>query len=140
MPRPADGLLDDARDAGAQLRADVSTALDVRWRLVRLELGTALLALRRLSISVAIALWLAASVLPVAAVLSAEALARGAELDRLAALTIVGGAMLVLAAFVAVVAWWLFRRRWRGVEQTLEFLREDAEWLNHWLREGSPRD
>ncbi|MBX9790975.1 MAG: phage holin family protein [Pirellulales bacterium] len=140
MPRPADGLLDDARDAGAQLRADVTAALDVRWRLVRLELGTALLALRRLSISMAIAAWLAASVLPVAAVLCAEALARVAELERIAALAIVGGAMLLLAGLIAAVVWWLFRRRWRGVEQTLEFLREDAEWLNHWLREDAPRD
>ena len=112
----------------------------MRWRLVRLELGTALVALRRLSISMAIALWLAASVLPVAAVLGAEALSRAAELDRLAGLAIVGGAMLVLAALIAVVAWLLFRRQWRGVEQTLEFLREDAEWLNHWLREDAPRE
>jgi hypothetical protein len=140
MPRPADGLLDDARDAGAQLRADVTAALDVRWRLMRLELGTALVALRRLSTSMAIALWLAASVLPVAAVLGAEALSRATELDRIAALAIVGGAMLLLAGLIAAAGWWRFRRQWRGIEQTLEFLREDAEWLNHWLRHEPLRD
>lgn len=138
-PAP-DHLLDDVRDAGDRLRADVAQALDVRCRLVRLEVGTAAGALRGLSISWAIALWIAASVLPLAAVLGAEALSRAAELDRIAALAIVGGGMLLLAGLIAGVGWWLFRRRWRGVEQTLEFLREDAEWLNHWIHDGPPRD
>ena len=137
-PAP-DHLLDDVRDAGDRLRADVAQALDVRWRLVRLEIGTAAGALRNLSISWVIALWIAASVLPLAALLGAEALSRAAELDRIAALAIVGGGMLLLAGLIASVAWWLFRRRWRGVEQTLEFLREDAEWLNHWMHDGPPK-
>ncbi|MGE0537568.1 MAG: phage holin family protein [Pirellulales bacterium] len=137
MPGPSEHLLDDARDASARLRADVAAALDVRWRLVRLELGTALVAVRRLSIALAVAIWIAASVLPLAAVLGADALARAAELDRLAALAIVGGAMLLMSSLAAAIAWWRFRRQWRGVEQTLEFVREDTEWLSHWVRDAS---
>ena len=40
--------------------------------------------------------------------------------------------LLVAAALVAWLAWRRFRRRFVGLEETLEELREDLVWLQEW--------
>ena len=48
-------------------------------------------------------------------------------------LLVAGAMLLLLAPLVGWLAWRRFRRRFLGLEQTIEELREDAAWLREWL-------
>ena len=45
---------------------------------------------------------------------------------------ILGVGVIVVAILLALVSWFRFRRRWVGLEQTLEELHEDLAWLKEW--------
>jgi hypothetical protein len=46
---------------------------------------------------------------------------------------IFAGILLSIGAIVAYFAWRRFRRRFIGLQETLEELREDRVWIDEWL-------
>ena len=100
-----------------------------RWELARLELQADLRSAKRLAIA-----WLAAAVmaLTVAAAagrLPGRCLDGCGQISRGGWLLIFAGGLLVLAVAGGLLAWRRFRRRFVGLQETLEELREDLVWL-----------
>jgi hypothetical protein len=119
-------------DVGAELGAlgeELREMAAVRWELARLELQADLRSAKQLAIA-----WLAAAVmaltaLPLAAVCLADALDGCGQIARGGWLLIFAGGLLILALASGQLAWRRFRRRFLGLQETLEELREDLVWL-----------
>jgi uncharacterized membrane protein YqjE len=130
MADPDRPLVADAQAELAQLAADLRRMAEIRWQLARLELDSALGQAKRLAIAWGIAAVMLATGLPVAVICVARFLPERAQVYWLFAF----GPVLVLAAIL--VAWWAwrrFRRKFVGLEETLEELREDQVWCREWL-------
>jgi len=122
-------LLDDVRAEIGAVGEELREMAAARWELARLELQADLLATKQLAIA-----WLAAAVmaltaLPLAAVCLAEALDGCGRIARREWLLIFAGGLLILALAGGQLAWRRFRRRFLGLQETLEELREDLVWL-----------
>ena len=122
-------LLDDVRAELGALGGELREMAAARWELARLELQADLRATKQLAIA-----WLAAAVmaltaLPLAAVWLAEALDGCGHIARREWLLIFAGGLLVLALTGGQLAWRRFRRRFLGLQETLEELHEDLVWL-----------
>ena len=100
-----------------------------RWELARLELETNLLAAKHLAISWSLAAIMALTALPLLLASLAETLDGCCDITRRDWLWLFGAALLVLAAGAGYLAWRSFRRRFVGLEETLDELREDLVWL-----------
>jgi NhaP-type Na+/H+ or K+/H+ antiporter len=93
--------------------------------------------LKRLAVA-----WLAAGAmalvaLPVLVVAAGEALDGVWGIPRVLWLVIFGLVLAAAAGLTAWLAWRHFQRQFRGLEETLEELREDAVWLQEWTgRDG----
>lgn len=127
----------------AALRAEVAEMLDLRWRLLRLEIEADLGRAKRLAVALLVAAVMAMAVLPLWLTALAEWLDGRWGISRAGWSAVFGGLLAVSAGAVAVVAWRRFRRRWAAMSQTLEELREDAVWLGEWFArsaESSPDD
>ena len=122
-------LLADLRAELGALGGELREMAAARWELARLELEADLLSAKRLAIA-----WLAAAVmaiaaLPLVAVCLAEALDGCGHIARGGWLLIFAGGLLILALAGSHLAWRRFRRRFVGLQETLEELREDLVWL-----------
>jgi len=122
-------LLADLRTELGALGGELREMASQRWELARLELQADLLSAKRLAIA-----WLAAAVmaltaLPLLAVCLAEALDGWGHIARGSWLLIFAGGMLIVALGGGHLAWRRFRRRFVGLQETLEELREDLVWL-----------
>jgi hypothetical protein len=129
-------LLADIRTELGALGGELREMAAQRWELARLELEADCRSAQRLAIA-----WLAAAImtltaLPLLAVSAADALDGWGDIARVGWLLIFAGALLVLALAIGVLAWRRFRRRFIGLQETLEELREDLVWL----RETKVRD
>ena len=122
-------LLSNIRTELGALGGELREMVSQRWELARLELQADLLSVKRLAVA-----WLAAAVmvltaLPVLAVGLAEALDGRGDIPRGGWLLIFAGGLLTLALGGSYLAWRRFRRRFIGLQETLEELREDLVWL-----------
>jgi hypothetical protein len=122
-------LLDDIRTELRALGDELREMAVERWELARLELQADLRSAKRLAIA-----WLAAAAmvltaLPVLAVCLAEALDGCGDIPRSGWLLIFAGGLPTLALGGGYLAWRRFRRRFVGLQETLEELREDMVWL-----------
>jgi hypothetical protein len=122
-------LLADLHAELGSLGGELREMAAARWELARLELQSDLLAARRLAVA-----WLAAAVmaltaLPLVAVALAEAMDGCGHIPRGGWLLIFAGGLLILAMAGGYFAWRRFRRRFIGLQETLEELREDLVWL-----------
>ena len=122
-------LLADIRTDLGALGGELREMAAERWKLARLELQADLVSAKRLAIA-----WLAAAVmvltaLPVLVVCLAEALDGCGQITCVGWLLIFAGGLLVLALGIGHLAWRRFRRRFIGLQETLEELREDLVWL-----------
>jgi hypothetical protein len=130
MNDPADKpLLSDLRAGLRALGAELRESAAARWELARLELAADLRSARRLAIC-----WLAAgavslAVLPLLAVALADLLDGCGQISRGGWLLMLAGGLLVPAGAGGWLAWRRFRRRFLGLRETLEELREDVVWL-----------
>jgi hypothetical protein len=130
MSDPADKpLLADLRAALGSLGAELREAAAARWQLARLELAADLRSVRRLAVC-----WLAAgvvalAVVPLLAVALADALDGYGQISRGGWLLRLAAALLVAAGAGGWLAWRRFRRKFLGLRETLEELREDLLWL-----------
>jgi hypothetical protein len=122
-------LLADIRSELGALGGELRGMASERWELARLELQADLRSFKRLAIA-----WLAAALmvltsLPLLAVCLAEAMDGCGQIARGGWLLIFAGGLLLLALGGGYLAWRRFRRRFVGLQETLEELREDLVWL-----------
>lgn len=134
--------LADLRDEIGSLRADLTQMVTLRGQLARLEVEAALGQIKRLAIAGVIFGVMLLSALPILAVAAARKLGDPKlevwGLSFVEWLLIFGLGLLLGGAAGGWLAWRRFRRRFVGIEQTLEELREDAVWLRQ--RVGSGED
>jgi hypothetical protein len=125
-PQP---LLADARAELGALGGELREMAVARWELARLELQADLCSAKRLAI-----VWLAAALmmvtsLPLVAVCLADVLDGCGHIARWGWLLIFAGGLCMTALAGGFLAWRRFRRRFVGLQETLEELREDLLWL-----------
>ena len=114
------------------LSREVRESVVLRCRLAMLELKANLTKLSILAVLFAFALVGFMTGVAVLAVWIAELLDECAPLYAKLWTMIVGLTALVVSLVVAWCAWRYLRRRWVGLEQTLEELREDIAWFKEW--------
>jgi hypothetical protein len=127
-------LLADLREGLADLGGELREMAGARWELARLELDSDLQSFQRLVIAWLIAAVMALTALPLLAVCLADCLAGWAQIGRGGWLLILAGIFLLLSAAIACLAWRRFRRRFLGLRETIEELREDLAWLRETSR------
>ena len=113
----------------------------LRWELARLEVRAAAGPVKWLLITLPVVAVMALSAVPILAVGVADLLggigdAGWLGLSRTRWLLIFGCGLLIGGTVGGYLAWRRFRRRFVGLEQTLEELREDAVWLRAWAGRG----
>ena len=138
MTKPERSPLADLNHEIGSLGADLSETVMLRWQLARLEVQTAVGQIKRLSIALLIFGVMLLAALPILAVAAAEWLGspRVSRISFVGWLLIFGLGLLIGGAVGGYLAWRRFRRRFVGLEQTLEEFREDTVWLQQWLGGG----
>ena len=130
MNDPADRpLLADVREQFAALGNELREMFAARWELARLEIEADLRSLVRLAIFWSIAVVVALTSLPLVVVALAETLDKCLGIARGGWLLILAAGLLTLAFGGGYCAWRRFRRKFIGLRETMEELREDALWL-----------
>ncbi|MGD9127367.1 MAG: phage holin family protein [Planctomycetia bacterium] len=114
------------------LSREVRESVALRYRLAMIELKADLANLRSLVVVFVLALVGVLTGVAVLAVWVAELLDEYIPLCAELWYLIVGLTAIVFSLLLLWFAWRRFRRRWVGLEQTLEELREDIVWLKEW--------
>ncbi len=144
MPRNKPPLLSGIRSELDGLSAELAEMTRCHWELARLELASDMRELRRLALGMTVAAALALAALPMAAVALAWWVRGSLGLGFGGWLAVFAALLLAGAATVAHFAWHRFRRRFCGLEETLEELREDLLWVGEWTgstaASGQPTD
>jgi hypothetical protein len=122
-------LLADVREQLGALGHELREMLTARWELARLELQADLRSVRRLAIAWLVAIVMAFTSLPLLAICLAAALDGCGGIASRVWLLIFAAGLLSVAILGAYAAWRCFRRRFVGLQETLEELREDLLWL-----------
>lgn len=117
-----------------RLSLDVQEMFALRWQLASLELHAALGHLKALAVALIIAAVMGLTALPLGAVYLAEILDGRLGLSRHAWLLLLAMGLLSLALLIGALAWRTFRRRFVGLQETLEEMREDLVWLRDWTQ------
>ncbi len=134
MDEPERPAVDQLKDGIARLGSDLRTMARLRWQLARLEWDAAAGQLRRLAVVLVLAGVAIVASLSVFAVAAAEMLEGWLGGSRAGRLGVCGAALLVVGIGAAWLAQRQFRRHFTGMQQTLEELREDALWIEEWLK------
>lgn len=140
MADPDRPLLADLQEQAARLRAELEQMLALRWQLAKLELEASAGSIKRLAVGLAAAAVLALTGLPILAVWAAALLDARLPLEGISWLPVFGFVLLAAAALAGWLAWRHFRRRFVGLEETLEELREDLVWLREWTGRGETEE
>ncbi len=135
MSSPDRPLLADLKAELRGLTADMSEMLQLRWELARLEIQADLGHLKRLAFIWGVAAVMALTALPLLATCVADALDGWQGIARRGWLLIFGLALLCTAVICACFGRVWFRRRFVGLQQTLEELREDLEWVKEGMKD-----
>jgi type VI protein secretion system component VasK len=128
MSSPDRPLLADLKANIRSLTDDVRETLQLRWELARLEIQADLARLKCLVFIWGIAAVMALTALPLLATALADTLDGWHGIARRGWLLIFGLALLGVAVISAYGCWLWFRRRFIGLQESLEELREDLEW------------
>jgi uncharacterized membrane protein YqjE len=128
--------LADLKSELRSLSAQTREMFQLRWELARLELQADLQNVKRLAVIGGLAAVMALTSLPLLACFLAEKLDGWHGIDRAGWLLVFGLALLFFALIAAYGGWRWFRRRFVGLQETLEELREDVEWA----KEGMMND
>ncbi len=119
-------LLADVSEQFAALGEELRETFAARWELARLEIEVDLRSLARLAVFWSIGAVAALTALPLAVAALAEALSGSLGIARAGWLLILAAALLILALGCGYCAWRRFRRKFVGLRETIEELREDA--------------
>jgi uncharacterized membrane protein YqjE len=133
MSQPDRPLLADLQTELHSLSGEMREMLALRWELFRLEALSDLKNTRRLLIVAAVAGVLIFTSLPLFAVALADVLAGVWQIAPWGWLLIFAGSFIILATAAVYLAWRRFCRRFLGLQETLEELREDLVWMQEWL-------
>ena len=98
-----------------------------------LEAAADWLSFKRLALWLIVACIMGLAALPVLCVFFAEMLHEEMGIPRAWWLLIFAAGLVIAAALIGWLSWRRFSRRFVGLEQTLEELREDALWLQEWF-------
>jgi uncharacterized membrane protein YqjE len=137
VAEPDRPLLADAAEEVAQLGSDLLEIAELRWRLARLELEAAADSVKRLVILAAVA---AVTALTGLSVLLVGIIHLLPEVWHAGTLLTLG---LVLLLGAVALVWWArgrFRRKFVGLEETLEEFREDLVWFREWTGGASAEE
>lgn len=121
-------LADVRRELGA-LGAELREMAAARWELARLELESDFRSARRLAVALFVAAVMALVALPLAAAALAEAMEQWTGVSSGRWLLAFAGVLLVLSGLGSYLAWRRFCRKFIGLRETIEELREDMVWL-----------
>ena len=138
MSEHSRSLLAGLKHEVASLGADLREMAALRWKLAELELRADFRSARQLALCGSVAALMVLAGLPVLVVCVAESLDGWLGVAAAGWLLIFGLTLLTGGAAAAVLAWRRFRRRFLGMQETLEELREDLVWLKEWA--GKPAD
>ncbi len=127
-------LLADIRAELDALAAEFREMAAARWELARLELQADLRSAKRLAIVGVVAALMALTALPLLAVCLADLLDGHGHIARAGWLLIFGASLLLLAVGIVLLAVRRFRRRFVGLQETLEEARR-----GHGLAAGGQR-
>ncbi len=119
----------EVKDELGSLTAEAREMLRLRWKLAELELRSDARLIGRSAVVLGISALMALTALPVLAACAAEMLDGLLGLSRTGWLLMTGLGLLAGGSAAACLVLLHFRRRFIGLEQTLEELREDALWL-----------
>jgi hypothetical protein len=119
----------DIRAEIGAIGGELAEMAALRWELARLELQADLSSAKRLAVAWLLAAVMAMAALPLGVVRLAEAMDGYRGIAHGDWLLIFAGGFLILAVLVAWAAWRRFRRRFIGLQETLEELREDMDWI-----------
>lgn len=122
-------LFADLQSQFAAFGGDLREMVAARWELARLEIVADIRSTVRLAVIWLIALVAVLTALPLAVAALAEALDGSLGIARGWWLLILAAGLLMLAAGGGYCAWRRFRRKFVGLRETIEELREDAIWL-----------
>jgi hypothetical protein len=122
-------LLTDIRKELGALTGELRAMAAARWELARLELETDWTSIKRLAIVWLLAAVMGLTALPLILVGWAEMLDGYGHLARADWIRIFAGLLMLFAFSSGYFAWRCFRRRFVGLQETLEELREDIAWL-----------
>jgi protein-S-isoprenylcysteine O-methyltransferase Ste14 len=135
MSSPHRPLLSDLKNEIRGLAADAGEMLSLRCELARLEIQADFRRLKRLAVVWGAAAVMALTALPLLVACVAEMLDGRLGIARMGWLMIFGITLLGIAALCGYVAWRRFRRRFVGLQQTLEELREDLVWVKEKMKD-----
>ncbi len=130
-------LFAGAKDQIDSLRADLKEMIELRRELAELELKTAIGLAKRLAVCLLVVGVAILVSLPVLVVAVGVALDGCLGVPTWGWLLAAGLVLLIGSVAGGYLAWRWFRRRFSGMEQTLEELREDLAWLKQWSPQGT---
>ncbi|MGA2060875.1 MAG: phage holin family protein [Thermoguttaceae bacterium] len=134
MSSPDRSLLADLKAELSGLKANLGEMLQLRWELARLEIQADIGHLKRLAFIWGVAAVMALTSLPLLATCVADVLDGRLGIARRGWLLIFGLALLCTAFICVYLGRIWFRRRFVGLQQTLEELREDLEWVKEKMK------
>lgn len=115
------------------LGGDLRESVVLRWQLAMLEIKADLRSSGRLAIFLVTATVMGLVALPLLLAALAHGLAHWLGWPTGVWLLIFGLFLAIAGPTVGFLTWRRFRRRWIGLEQTLEELHEDTLWLQEWF-------
>lgn len=138
MVEPNSPLLGGVVDEIGSLGADLKQMLGLRWELAKLELQAALGQIKRLAVRLVMVGVMSLTGLPVLTVAAARLLDGWLGMPFSGWLLIVGLGLSIGGVTGGYLSWRSFRRRFVGIQQSIEELREDLVWLKEWSGSGQP--
>lgn len=134
MAEPDRPLLDQLRQEITGLGSELQQMAALRWQLARLEVEADLRHVRGLAIGLAAAGTAGVAAVALLCVALAELMETWLGGSRAGWLAILAAVLVLGAALAGWLAWRTFRRRFIGLQESLEELREDAEWIGEWMK------
>jgi hypothetical protein len=125
-------LLGELQEELSGMAGEVGRLASLRWRLAELELRESAQVARRFAVWSIVAAVLLLTSLPVFVVALAAWLDEAAALPWLSWTWILGLVFTIGGSAVLWFSWHRFRRDFRGLEQSIEELREDLVWVQEW--------
>ncbi len=124
----ADGpLLAKLREELSGMAGEASHLAALRWRLAEIELRQSAATVRRFSLWALVAATLLLTSLPMFTVALSVWLLPGLGWSWT-----IGLVLAIAGLATATLAWRRFRRDFHGLEQSIEELREDLQWVKEW--------
>lgn len=139
MPDADPPLLGELREELSGMAGELSQLAALRWQLAEIELRESAQTAKRFSIGAIVAVVLLLTALPVVVVALSAWLDRVAELPHVSWAWILGLLLAITGLAIAWFSWRRFRREFRGLEQSIEELREDLVWVKEWSGRSNQR-